>query len=125
MIIVANRNMNLHTKSVERADGNGLVHVPARKKVRVPNDVADVYEFYKLVDSGVITVLNLEGAEIKRPEKKKKLEVKEESVKELIAEIIEDKEPESGPLTPTAEVIGDADDEVIIDDSEPEDAKEA
>ena len=61
MIVLANRNVNLHSKSVH----NGLVHLRSGKKARVPDDVRDHPGFDLLVDGGAISILS---DKVKAPE---------------------------------------------------------
>jgi len=51
--IVADRNLNLHSKSTK----GGLVHLSARVAKLVPEDVADHFFFQRLVESGTVTLL--------------------------------------------------------------------
>jgi hypothetical protein len=52
--VIATRHLNLHSASVE----GGLVHVPAKRAVIVPNDIADHRQFKLLRSDGTLTVLD-------------------------------------------------------------------
>jgi hypothetical protein len=71
--VIADRNLNLHSKSTE----GGLVHLPKRVAKIVPDDVEDHPMFGRLKKYGVIAVLK-DRAEI---------EVTEESVEEKLDEL--------------------------------------
>lgn len=53
MRIVSNRNLNLHSAST----AGGLLHVPAKIPVAVPEDVSEHPLFRLIVKHGVVTIL--------------------------------------------------------------------
>lgn len=73
MRVIADRNLNLHSKSTE----GGLVNLPKRSARVVPDDVVEHPMFNHLKKHGVIAVLK-DRAEI---------EVTEESVEEKLDEL--------------------------------------
>ena len=107
--LIAHRNLNFHSRSTE----GGLVHAPAKRPVRVPDDVREHPMFRHLVKKGVVSILGGDDAKKFATQKVNVPNIEDVKDEDREDDEVGSKEPANSSLIPEAEVLSEHDEDAL------------